>query len=49
MFGTLRLFIMTTNLFVIADVKQLGPLLVLEFYCRFLNILECWRPKFSNF
>ena len=31
-FGTLRLFMMTTNLFVIANVKQLWTRLVLEFY-----------------
>ena len=49
-FGTLRLFMMTTNLFVIANVKQLrtggGFRIVLPF---FPNILGCWRPKFSNF
>ena len=40
---------MTTNLFVIANVKQLRTYVVLEFYCLFPNILVCWRPKFSNF
>ena len=39
---------MTTNLFVIANVKQLRTYVVLEFYCLFPNILGCWRPKFSN-
>ena len=34
-FGTLRLFMMTTNVFVIANVKQLWTYLVLEFYCLF--------------
>ena len=49
-FGTLRLFMMTTNLFVIANVKQLrtgGSFRILLPF--FPNILECWRPKFSNF
>ena len=49
-FGTLRLFMMTTNLFDIANVKQLrtggGFRILLPF---FPNILGCWRPKFSNF
>ena len=49
MFGTLRLFTMTTNLFVIANVKQLRTYVVLEFYCLFPNILGFWCPKFSNF
>ena len=40
---------MATNLFVIANVKQLRTWVVLEFYCLFRNILGCWRPKFSNF
>ena len=40
---------MTTNLFAIANVKQLRTYVVLEFYCLFRNILGCWRPKFSNF
>ena len=41
---------MTTNLFVIANVKQLRTYVVLEFYCLFFpKILGCWRPKFSNF
>jgi len=41
---------MTTNLFVIANVKQLrtgGSFRVLLRF--FPNILGCWRPKFSNF
>ena len=39
----------TTNLFAIANVKQLRTYVVLEFYCLFFpNILVCWRPKFSN-
>ena len=39
-FGTLRLFVMTTNLFVIADVKQLRTGGSLEFYFLFFpNIL----------
>ena len=41
---------MTTNLFVIANVKQIANLgsfrILLPF---FLNILVCWRPKFSDF
>ena len=41
---------MTTNLFVIANVKQLrtggGFRILLPF---FPNILGCWHPKFSNF
>jgi len=32
-FGTLRLFMMTTNLFAIANIKQLRTQVVLEFYC----------------
>ena len=36
---------MTTNLFVIANVKQLRT----YFIALFPNILVCWRPKFSNF
>ena len=41
---------MTTNLFVIANVKQLRTYVVLESYCLFFpNILVCWRPKFCNF
>ena len=42
-FGTLRLFMMTTNLFVIANVKNCEPLVVLEFYYLFsehLGVLE---------
>jgi hypothetical protein len=49
-FGTLRLFMMTTNLFVITNVKQLrtgGSFRNLLPF--FPNILGCWRPKFSNF
>jgi len=49
-FGTLRLFMMTTNLFVIANVKELrtgGSFRILLPF--FPNILRCWRPKFSNF
>jgi len=41
---------MTTNLFVIANVKQLrtgGSLRILLPF--FPNILGCWLPKFSNF
>ena len=44
------LFIMTTNLFVIANVKQLqtgGSFRILLPF--FPNILGCWRPKFNNF
>ena len=41
---------MTTNLFVIPNVKELRTYVVLEFYCPFFpNILVCWRPKFSIF
>jgi len=40
---------MTTNLFVIANVKQLQTYVVVEFYCLFPIIFGCWRPKFSNF
>jgi len=40
---------MTTNLFVIANVKQLRTYVVLEFYCLFPNILCCWLHKFSKF
>jgi hypothetical protein len=40
---------MTTNLFVIVNVKQLRTEGVLEFYCLFPNILGCWCPKFSYF
>ena len=40
---------MTTNLFVIANVKQSRTYVVLEFYCLFSKILGCWRPKFSYF
>jgi len=41
---------MTTTLFIIVNVKQLGTggsfRLLLPF---FPNILGCWHPKFSNF
>ena len=40
---------MTTNLFVIANVKQLRTYVDLQFYCLFSNILVCWRLKFSIF
>ena len=49
-FGTLRLFMMTTSLFVTANVKQLltgGSFRIL--LPVFPNILECWRPEFSSF
>ena len=36
-FGTLRLFMMTTNLFFIANIKQLRTYVVLEFYCLFFQ------------
>ena len=41
---------MTTNLFVIANVKQLrtgGSFCILLSF--FPNIFWCWRPKLSNF
>jgi len=41
---------MTTNLFVVANVKQLrtdGS--YFNFTAFFPNIVECWCPKFSNF
>jgi len=41
---------MTTNLFVIVNVKQLrtgGSFRILVSF--FPNILGCWCPKFSNF
>ena len=34
-FGTFRLFMKTTNLFVIANAKHCEPTVVLEFYCFF--------------
>jgi len=37
--GTLRLFMMTTSSFVIANVKQLRTWVVLEFYCLFAEHL----------
>ena len=41
---------MTTNLFVIATVKQLRTGGSFRILLRFFpNILGCWRPKFSNF
>jgi len=40
---------MTTNLFAIANVKQLQIYVVLEFYCFFSEHLVCWLPKFSKF
>ena len=49
-FGTLRLFMMTTNLFVIANVEQLrtgGSFRI--FTAFFPNTLECWHHKFNNF
>ena len=48
-FWYFSLFMTTTHLFVIANVKQLQTYVVLEFYCFFPNILGCWHPKFSNF
>ena len=39
---------MTTNLFVIANVKQLQTYVVLEF-CGLLSEHRGWRPKFCNF
>ena len=50
MFGILKLFMVSTNLFVIVNVKQLrtgGSIRILLPF--FPNILGCWRPKFSNF
>ena len=49
-FGTLRLFMMTTNLFVIANVKQLridGSFRILLPF--FQTSWDCWRPKLSKF
>ena len=40
---------MTTNLFAIANVKQLRTRQLQNFTAFFSNILGCWRPKFSNF
>jgi len=45
-FGTLRLFMMITNLFVIANIKQLRTSVVLEFYCLFFLI--SWGVGFLN-
>jgi len=39
MFGTSTLFVMATNLFVIANVKQLRTYVVLEFYFLFSDHL----------
>ena len=40
---------MTTNLFVIANVKQLRTDCSFNILLPFFpNILVCWRPKFSN-
>jgi len=50
MFGNLRLFMMTTNLFVIANVKQMRTGGSFRNLLPFSpNILGCWRPKFSSF
>jgi len=50
-FGNLRLFVLTTNLFVIANVKQLRTdgsfRILLPFFFR--TSWGCWRPKLSNF
>ena len=49
-FDTLRLFMRTTNLFVISNVKQLrtgGSFRILLTFCR--TSWGCWRPKFSSF
>ena len=41
---------MVTNLYVIANVKQLRTYVDLEFYCLFFpNIFGFFHPKFSNF
>jgi len=41
---------MTTNLFVIANVKQLRTEGSFRILLPFIpKILGCWRPKFSNF
>jgi len=48
-FGTLRLFMMTTNLFVIANVKHLRTDGSFRNLLPFSpNILGCWCSKFSN-
>ena len=40
---------MTTNLFVIANVKQLRTGGSFRIFTAFYpNILGCWRPKFNN-
>ena len=49
-FGTLRLFMITTNLFVVANGKQSrtgGSFRILLSF--FPDTLGCWCPKFSNF
>jgi len=40
---------MTTNLFVIANVKHLQTGGTFRILLPFPNILRFWRPKFSNF
>ena len=40
-FGTLRLFMMTTNSFAIANVKQMRTYVVLEFCCLFFRTSWC--------
>jgi len=45
-FGTLKLFMMTTNLFVIDNVKQLRTQAVLKFYCLFFR--ACWGVGVLN-
>jgi len=40
---------MKTNLFVIANVKQLQTLVILEFYCLYSEHLRVLESKFSNF
>jgi len=40
---------MTTNLFIIANVKQLRTDGSVSILLPFPNIFGCWRPKFSNF
>jgi len=48
-FGTLKLFMMTTNLFVIANVKHLRTGGSFRILLLFPNILGFWRPRFSKF
>ena len=45
--GTLRLFIMTTNLFVIANVKNGEPAVVLDFHCLFFGTSWCVGVGYS--